>query len=1059
MFLVRFALNNRLLANLLVVLVVAAGFLSWSAMPQEMFPVVQLDRVVISTVFEGASPEEVERQITIPIEDEFDALSDIEQITSSSNEGLSSIIIEPKPGADVEEFLRESRDILDRVTDLPELAEQPELTRLKTRFPVISLTLFGDMSSSYLVGLAGRIKPRLLQIPGVASVGVAGERERELWVIVDPEQLAARGVPMSLVTQALRSNLRDLPGGTIKAEEGEVLLRGKGVPPDPEQVESIVLRTNDQGGELRLGEVARVQQRLEEARTIGRFNGKPSINLTVNKTADSSTIEVSERVRAYAEELRQTLPASVQVGLYSDLSQYVKERLEVLRAAGLVGLVLVLLTLYLFLNSRVAIVAAMGIPVGFMFAMVLLHYFGYTINMISMFAFLVVLGRLVDDSIIVTENIYRHMELGEPALKAAETGAREIYWPVVASTATTIAAFLPMLAIGGTMGAFIAVIPVVVSLALFGSLLEAFAILPTQAAYLLRVPKHEAQHGIKRGWVNWGALMQRYLRFLRWSMLNRYLVTLFTFGLLLISLTYAGTRMQFELFDRVESTQFFINGEAPNTYRLEDTARLATRMENIIFEELGSEELNTLLTNVGVSLIDFSHVKFDSNYFQFVVDLKKQVPEGIMEAWIGPLTHLDFNPEHGERERSTEDIVNKLREALQGIPGVQRLSILRPEGGPTGADIEVGVTGPDIEVLRRLASRLADYLERLPGAQDVSHDLEPGKLEFQYSLNERGRQLGLTQEDLAAVVRSGFLGAEVSHVNLAGERIPVRVIYPEEVRRQSQSLRDLRLTLLSGATVYLGEVADIQPGRSLDVVNRRDQTRLATISAEVDREIATPLQVADQVRERFSEMQEEHPDYELVFLGEKKEANESLRDMLRATLIALFMIFVILAALFKSMLDPLVVMFAIPYGAIGVIFGHAVLGYNLQFLSLIGALALAGVVVNNSLLLIDIGNKLRTQGWNRADALLEACRVRTRPILLTSITTILGISPLIFFASGSTAFLSPTAISLGFGLFVSTALTLIALPCFYLIADDMRRWVRGERSLTEPSAQVKPETG
>jgi multidrug efflux pump subunit AcrB len=1040
MFLIRFALNNPLLANLLVVLVVIAGLLSWAAMPREMFPVVELDRVRITTVYKGAAPEEVERQITQPIEQEFDGFADVDEISSTSSEGVSNILIKLKSGANVDDFLREARDALDRVTDLPELAEKPELVRLKTRFPVVSLTLYGDVATGYLVDIAEQVKLRLLQVPGVASIGVAGAREWELWVTVDPEQLAARGVPISLVIEALRTNLRDLPGGAIKAAEGDILLRGRGVAPDPQQVAGIALRTNAQGGKLLLGEVAKIMRRLEEAKTQGRFNGKPSINLTVNKTADASTIDVAQRVQQLAEKLRTELPPSMQVGLFSDLSKFVKERLEVLQSSGLVGLMLVLLTLYLFLNARVAAVAAMGIPVGFMFATILLHYFGYTLNMISMFAYLVVLGRLVDDSIIVTENIYRHMEAGEPPRSAAEAGAREIYWPVVASTFTTIAAFLPMLAIGGTMGAFIKVIPVVVSLALFGSLLEAFAILPTQAQYLLRVIHHEG----KRRWINWRAALQRYLAFLRWSMDNRYLVTLATFGILVISLSYAATRMHFELFGRVESTQFFINAEAPNTYKLEDTARLSEQMERIILERVGRDSLETLLTNVGVTLIDFSRIKFDSNYIQFIVDLKKAAPQGFIEAWVGPLTHLNLHPEHGSRTRPAEDIINDVRGALQNVTGVQRLTVLRPEGGPAGADIEVGVTGPDIKVLRELAERVTHYLKQVPGAQDVQQDLVEGKLEFQYSLNERGRQLGLTQDKLADVVRSGFLGHEVTQVTSQGKRIPVRVIYPEAVRQHSESLKNLRIALPNGATVYLGEVADIRAGRGLDTIARRDQRRLATISAEVDRAVTTPLQVTELLKKKFTELNKDYPGYELLFMGEKKEANESLRGMLRATLIALFMIFIVLAALFKSLLDPLVVMFAIPYGAIGVVIGHAVLGYNLQFLSLIGALALSGVVVNNSLLLIDVSNKLCARGWTRMDSLIEACRVRTRPILLTSITTILGILPLIFFATGSTAFLSPTAVSLGFGLFFSTALTLIALPCFYLIADDMRRW-SGER--------------
>lgn len=1036
MFMIRFALNNSLLANLLVALVVATGLIGWAAMPREMFPVVDLDRALITTVFEGASPAEVESQITEPIEEAFDGLAEVDEITSTSSEGVSSILLKPEEGTDVDEFMRDARDVLDLVTDLPTLAEESSLLRLKSRFPVISMTVYGDVSSGYLVNLVDRIKRRLLQIPGVANVDVAGERKWELWVIVDPEQLATRGLPIAFVYQALRANLNDLPGGSIKATEGEVLLRGKGVGPDPRQVEAIVLRVNERGGQVRLGDVAHVEQRLQEARTLGRFNGKPSINMTINKTADASTIEVAKLIESYAAELRKTLPESVQIGVYSDLSKFVKERLEALQAAGMIGLILVILTLYLFLNLRIAFVAAMGIPVGFMFAVVLLYYFGYSLNMISMFAFIVVLGRLVDDSIIVTENIYRHMELGEAPRVAAENGAREIYWPVVASTATAIASFMPMLAIGGVMGQFIEVIPIVVCLGLFGSLLEAFAILPTQAAYLLRVARDEG----KKRWIDWSAALKRYLGFLSWSMANRYLFTLVTFGLLVLSVTYAATRMQFELFGRFESTQFFINIEAPNTYRLEDTSQLATRLEQHILDELNDKELNTLLTNVGIALTDFNRTKVDSNYVQFIVDLKESVPSGIIESWVAPLLHFDFHPVHGTRERDTETIINALRERLQRVPGVHRLSTLRLEGGPTGADVVIGIAGPDIKIVQVIAKQLTDYLKKVPGAQDVRQDLEPGKLEFRYTLNERGRQLGLTQESLADVVRGGFLGLEVAHVTLAEERVPVRVIFPDALRKDALSLQDMRLVLPNGALVYLGDVATISSGRSLDTISRRDQQRLATLTAEVDRDLSTPLEVNELVQKKFNEIRKQYPDYELTSFGEKKEADESFQGLSRATLIALFLIFIILAALFKSLLDPLVVMFAIPYGAIGVIFGHALLGYNLQFLSLIGALALTGVVVNNSLLLIDVSNKLRAQGWSREDSLIEACRMRVRPILLTSMTTILGISPLIFFASGSTAFLTPTAVSLGFGLLVSTALTLIALPCFHLIADDFRRW-------------------
>lgn len=1048
MFLIRFSINNPLTVNLLLVFVVITGVLSWYAMPQEMFPVVEQDIVSITTVFEGAPPEEVEKQITLPIEEEFDGLSDIDEIYSASNEGLSSITIKLKPGSNVDDFLRDARNRLDQIKDLPEEAEASELQRLETRFPVIFVSLYGDVTRAYLFDLAERIKRRLQAIPGTASVGVAGQREWEFWVVVQPEVLAANNVALSDVVRALRDNLRDLPGGSLEAQEGDILLRGMGYAPDPEGIAQVPLRTDAQGGQLLLGQVATVERRLEEAETLGRFNGKPSVNLTVTKTADASTIDVSNRVRALVQQLRDELPPGVHAGVFSDLSVYVKNRLDTVKSSGLVGLVLVLLSLYLFLNFRVALITAMGIPISFLVAVIALHYLGHTINMVSLFAFLIALGLVVDDAIIVNENVYRHMELGTPARQAAAQGAHEVFWPVIASTATTVAAFLPMFAITGTMGAFIVVIPVVVSAALLGSLGEAFLVLPSHAAEMLRVRKRTRPTRI-----DWSGWLRRYTTVLRHALHHRYVVVLATFAVLIVALAYAQTRLPFNLFGRVELGQFFVNIEAPNTYSLEDSTRLAKQVEQAVMDVVEDDELQTLLTNVGVSFIDFNRFKVGSRYVQLQINLEPTRPEGFIERFVSPLVSMNFEAE-GTRDRSTETIINAIRERMQTIPGIQRLSIVRPQGGPAGKDIEVGVAGPQAEVLRRHAEEISTFLNSLPGVYDVQHDMEVGKLEYRYTLNDRGRELGLTQQQISDAVRTGFLGLETVYVTSRDERLPVRLIYDEQTRKRSD-LRDLPITLTGGRTVYLGEIADIEVGRALSVINRRDLRRLATVTAEVDDEVTTPLVVTEQLQQRFADINDQAGDYELLFLGQKKEANESFRDMTRAGIISLAIIFFILGTLFKSLLDPLVVMLAIPFGIIGVVFGHAMFGYNLQFLSMIGLLALSGIVVNDSLILVDFAKRLRAQGMDRIDAMVEAGRVRIRPILLTSITTFLGVSPLIFFATGQTAFLSPMAVSLGFGLLFATVLILVVLPSLYMIADDVRGHVcaRLRRALGKPEPE------
>lgn len=1037
--LIRFSIDNPLITNLMLLLVFIAGVLSWQAMPQEMFPLVELDRITITTEFKGAAPAEVERQVTLPIEEEFDGEADIDTLMSTSSEGLSSIVIELKQGSDVDAFLDEARSIVDRVTDLPEEAEEPEVRRLETRFPVISMAVYGDVAAATLYDTADEIKRRLLEIPGVASAQPAGIREWELWVAVDPHQLAARRVTLEEIAQALRQNLAELPGGSLESEQGDILLRGIGVAPEPRLVEQVPVRSNARGGVLRLGQVAEVDLRFEEARTLARYNGQPSVNITVTKTAEASTIEVSEQVRLLSEQLRQELPATLQTGVFSDLSLYVKNRLNTVKSSGVVGLVLVLLSLYLFLNFRVALITAMGIPVSFLIAIIGMNLFGHTINMVSLFAFLIALGMIVDDAIIVTENIYRHLEMGKTPHDAALIGTREVMAPVIASTATTVAAFLPVFAIGGTMGAFVAVIPVVVSCALLGSLWEAFAVLPSHANEFLRLQPRRQQTGSGR----WRKVVQRYAGVLGWAVVNRYLVAVATVGVLAIVIAVALTRVPFQLFGSVETGQFFVNIETPNTYSLEDSAATAERLEQVFNQVIEDDELHSLLTNVGVTFIDFNTIRFGSKHIQFIVDLEKREPQGFIETWISPVVSLEFSWE-GARERATETIINQLRQRLLTEPGIEKLSILRPQGGPTGADIEVGVHGKNIQGLMTHGDAIAAFLKQTPGVYDVRTDMEAGKLEYRYQLNERGRQLGLTQMQLADAVRRGYQGEEVVYVTRADERIPVRLIFTDAVRDQLETLQRLPIVVPGGGVVILSDVADIDMGRGIESIKHRDLRRLVTVTAEVDDDITTPLAVTDLIRQEFESIQAQR-DYGLVFLGEKKEAAESVQDMLRALVIALTVIFFILAVLFRSLFDPFVVMFAIPFGLIGVVAGHIIMGEHLQFLSLLGFLALTGIVVNDSLILIEFVKRMRGEGHDRLEAVVEAGRVRMRPIILTSVTTFLGVSPLIFFATGQAAFLAPMAISLGFGLLFATLLILVVLPCFYLIGDDLhgascRRW-------------------
>ena len=478
-----YSIKNPLVVNLFLFLIVVIGVLSWQSMPEEMFPVVEKDAIKIITKYDGASPEEVEKQVTIPIEDTLDNLQDIDFYYSKSSEGVSAINLKLKPDADVDELLRTVRDLTDAIDGFPEEAEEPEISRVKTRFPVISVSIYGETRQSLLFNNAKNIKQKIMQLDGVAGVGIAGNRDNEIWVIIDPSIISAKNISTKEIVYALRNNIRDLPGGSVKSLEGDILLRGLGSS-SIKSIENITLRNNDIGGQLLLKEVASVEQRLEEEDSVGRFNGKKAVNMSVTKTADASVFAVSKNVREIVKNY--SLPSGLKVSVFSDFSINVKTRLDTVKSSGVIGLSLLLLSLYFFLNSRVAFITAFGIPVSFLVAAFGMYIFGFTINMVSLFAFLVALGMVVDDAIIVTENTYRHIENGMDPVSASKIGAKEVFWPIVASTFTTIAAFLPMLSISGTLGKFIEVIPLVVTVALLGSLMEAFIVLPSHCASFLK---------------------------------------------------------------------------------------------------------------------------------------------------------------------------------------------------------------------------------------------------------------------------------------------------------------------------------------------------------------------------------------------------------------------------------------------------------------------------------------------------------------------------------------------------------------------------------------------
>ncbi|MEE8510266.1 MAG: efflux RND transporter permease subunit [candidate division NC10 bacterium] len=1009
--LVEFSVRNRVLVNLLTLFVLGTGLVTYFQMPRELFPEFSRQAVQIVTTFLGASPEEVEKLITAPIEEEVAEVDGLDELLSVSQEGRSQILLKFQPDTDMNRALSDVRAALDNVTDLPQEAKEPEVHEVKSIFPVITVSLAGDIDEATLRDMAKDLRDDLRRIPGVARVRILGTRERQIWVEVDPARLDQYRISLDDVRAAIAAHNRNVPGGTMKTSRGEILIRTLGEAAGAPEVERIILRSVATGTPLTVGDVASVRETFEEPTTIGRWGGHPAINLVVNKERKGDAIDIAASVRALVEEVRIRLPETVKIGVYNDFSVFIRKRLNTLRVSGAIGLTIVLLALWAFVRTRIALLTGLGIPFAMLGGIVLMSMYGISLNMISLFSLILVLGLLVDDAIVVTENVYRYVEQGMDSRQAAIQGTAEVAWPVVATVMTTVAAFLPLLLIPGTMGVFLAPIPIVVTFTLLGSLLEALVVLPSHLsdvitpAYAQRVRRRELP------WLT--RLRHAYGILLGTALKWRYVTVAFLFCTTVLLGATAWYRIPFVLFREFESSQFLINFETSSGAKIEDTLEVAKRAEQVVLS-LPPGELQSLATNVGISFLDVHRAERGPNLGQLMVELEE------------------------DRRRSVNEVITDLRAGIEQIPGITKLQFMKTQSGPGGPAIEARVVGNDIPVLRKLATEVKAFLQGIPGVKDVRDDFTEGKEELQITLIPEARALGLDLGQIARQVQQAFLGVEASTIQRRDEDIPIVVRFPQAARRSLETVARMKLTLPSGEKVFLRDVARLETAIGNSKIRRDDQKRTITVLADVDSREANAFQVAQRLKRKFADVGRQVPGYRVVVKGERQEAEASLAALPKVSLIALMLIYFILGSLFQSFIQPFIVMAAIPFALDGVVIGHLIMGEPLSFLSMMGLVALGGVVVNDSLILVDFINRSREAGTPRDEAILASGVARLRPVLLTTVTTVGGLIPLAFFASGQAKFLSPMAISVVWGLSFATLLTLILIPCLYAILEDLK---------------------
>ena len=1017
----KISVNNPVLANMLMIIIIAFGLYAWINLPRELTPEIPSQIAVVTTLYPGASPEEVEKLVTAPIEDAIEEnVNKIDLLFSTSSEGRSAIVVdfEEMNDRDFDKEIENLRTAVEQVNELPEeILDDPKIDELdvSSGFPILTIVVGGTISETQMRDIAENLKDEILDIKNIASVRIAGLREREIWIEVDPDRLKAHQLPIGAVITALRASNLNLPAGTMDLGNTEFMVRTMGEFSSPDTIGETIIAVQPTSTPLRLKDVAIVSDTYEDTRTLSRIDGRPSISLSAQKKTEGNTIALVAELRELAQKRQRDLPEGAELSVINDYSVVLKERLGVLETNAFFGLILVVLMLLLFIGWRNALFAALGIPVAFMATFWFMSMTGYTLSGVSLFGLILVVGIVVDDAIVVIENIYRHIEAGEPPKVAAIRGAEEVGWPVVAASLTTICAFGPLMFMSGVSGQFMRVIPIMAILVLIASLFEVFVILPAHVAEWGKAENRKA--GTNR-WFE--RIRNRYVSILKRTIRWRYAFVGSVLFIGLFACISGFLILDKELFPGEDFPQFYIRAEMPTSYGIQGTAVVIAQIEKVA-KELPSAEVAAIASNIGLHTLTSGLVRgvaYGSNFGEVMVELTPKQ----------------------ERTRGVDEIIASLRTKMAAISGIEQLSFITQEGGPPqGADVEVKVKGQRFEKLTELAGVLKTTLTQIDGVYDIHDDFRTGKSELRiYLKREKAHQYGLTTFQIAHTVRTAIEGAKATTYREADEAIDVIVKYEENALTNLAELNNLLIATPTGAIVPLKDVADIMEEKGYADIRRFDGERAISVYASIDRAKTSPVKVNRSLINAFSDVESLYPGYQLDFRGIFDEVMESFSELWKLFIVGLLLIYVVLGAQFKSFIQPIIILFAVPFGMIGAMIGLLLANATLSIIAMFGIVALAGIVVNDSIVLIDFINTYRERGYNKWYAILKGGSVRLRPIVLTSLTTIIGLIPMAIGLGGKSPIWMPMAYTIIFGLSFATLMTLFVMPALYAITTDIR---------------------
>jgi multidrug efflux pump subunit AcrB len=1027
--------RNSVAANLLMFAIIIGGLVALtSSVRLEVFPDFQQDRITVRVPLRGATPEDVELGIAIRIEEAVQDLEGIDRIVSRSVEGSTSVSIEIDSGYDARELLDDVKGRVDSINTFPAESEKPIISLAMHTFDVIEVVVAGDYSEDEIRLFAEQIRDELLRIEAITQAELRSVRRYEIAIEASADRLREFDVTLADISNAIRGSSVDLSAGNVRTEGGDVLIRSKGQAYRRGDFESIVVKTNPDGSIVRVSDIAVVQDGFEENSLQARFNGKFAAFIGVKRTGSQSDIEIASAVNGYIAQRNESLPAGLELTTWDDASVRLADRLGTLTFSLMQGSILVIILLTLFLRPSVSFWVFLGIPISFLGAFILMAIFDISLNMMSAFGFIIVLGIVVDDAIVTGENVYKHMQTGDNSLSAAIHGTKEVAIPVTFGILTTIAAFMPLIFIEGRLATWFAPVPLVVIPVLLFSLVESKLILPAHLAHV-KLRKHKKKAGGFSAWQERFAdgfedkIMKYYRPALEFTLKHRYSTLASFTGVLIVMLMLISSGWtRFVFFPTMEGETATANLTMPVGTPFEVTAR---HTEKIV---AAANELQTKYADgaPGNGII--------TNIFSSIGSSRTSNASHVSTVRFETVPVQDRNI-----DITTSELNSEWRRLVGSIPGAEsinyRASYFRP-----GEPIDVQFSGNSLESLSQIGEEVKVRLATYPGVFEIADSLSDGKEELRIELSPQGHLVGLTRSDIVRQVGQAFKGLEAQRIQRGRDDIRVLVRYPIDERDTLSSLNEMLITAPNGRRIPLSNVATLTPGKGPSQITRIDRFRVLNVTADIDKDSTNMVVLQANLTGFIDSILPRYPGITYVMEGEQRQQRESFGSLQAGLVVLLFTIYCLLALPLKSYVQPLVVMSVIPFGVIGAVIGHWIMGQPLSFLSSLGLMALMGVVINDSLVLVDYINQQNRHGEKLLDAVKRAGVARFRPVMLTSLTTFFGLLPLLMQKSSTSAFLVPMAISLGFGILFATMITLVLVPTNMMIVEDIRQYFKSRVS-------------